>query len=386
MNPRTASLLLLALCPPAFASTYTWTGTASAAWSDPANWGGSGPPVSGDTATFGTVNTNATAVDVGTGIAVNTIRWSGTTVAEGITAGTGGITLDAGGQIRYGAVASGTANVTINRPITFGGAAAIINDNNGGGGNNKQLKFDPNATFTGGGNTTNLSGRILGDSTNSMLVDSVRFGFTLSGSGSNTLAGTTTFNSRGDVNLSKTGGAVAVAGNLTANANAGGNTSLVVKWNGNDQVANTSLATLTAVSGSTAILRLNGKTDTIGGLTNTGVSTSIVENESGAANTGTLTAITAACRETPMAKPPLKRVSQSVIMPTPPIRSGSNGIVRRLAASPSPQRARPTPGQRNGMRWFASIRVPHSTRSRCSRPGTAMPRPSIAPPATDRSI
>ena len=63
----------------------------------------------------------------------------------------------------------------------------------------------------------------------------------------------------------------------------------IVQWEQNDQIDATSVVTLNStVAGASAVLRLAGCSNTIGGLLSTGAGTGIVENASGTANVGTL--------------------------------------------------------------------------------------------------
>ena len=94
------------------------------------------------------------------------------------------------------------------------------------------------------------------------------------------------------LNLNKTAGNDAIAGNLQVNnASTSAGSQSTVLWSANNQVNDNSVITLnpTAATAKT-ILRLNGKSDTIGGLVSavTATGIAIVENESGTAN-GTLT-------------------------------------------------------------------------------------------------
>jgi autotransporter-associated beta strand protein len=120
---------------------------------------------------------------------------------------------------------------------------------------------------TGGGNATLLSGLVSG-SGNIYIVDG---GGGFSGSAGNTLTGTVTFASGNTVTdyLSKTGGALAIAGPVIF-----GNNSHVT-WNGNNEVATTDVPLIdsyykTSYSAVT-VLSLNGYNQSFGGLTDGGV-------------------------------------------------------------------------------------------------------------------
>ena len=143
---------------------------------------------------------------------------------------------------------------------------------------------------SGGGNSPTWSGQIAGGTTSNLDILHGNIGtFTFSGSGSNTLAGLTRFTTGGIYVFNKSGGATALAGNLTVRPTPSGQDARV-RWNASNQVADTAVITLEPTHAlALAQLRLNGQSDTIGGLVSAGVGTMVVENESGAANTGTLT-------------------------------------------------------------------------------------------------
>jgi autotransporter-associated beta strand protein len=173
---------------------------------------------------------------------------------------------------------------------TFTNATTYINvDINGW-----QLQSD-----TGGGNAKTLGGQISGASGTLYLPQR---NITIGGTAANTFAGLTkvvanTSSANIGLTLNKPAGLDAVAGNMQVdctNATTGSNYT-IVRWSANDQINDNSVVTLnptiTGTTGfpATAILRLNGKSDKIGGLTNTGLGVAIVENESGSANVSTLT-------------------------------------------------------------------------------------------------
>ena len=396
MKTKAILLAMLALCSSApGASTYTWTGTTSGAWSLAANWGGSGPPISGDTARFNAPASNDTVVDVGTGgVSVNSIVFdTGTTNIHTISTGTGGITLDDNGSITYNVASTGSTGgkQTISVPLNIGPTGATFTNKNQGGGygyggngsnpmeingvltgsgtititgasssssmvslggsnltsftgnitvNSGQLRIgaanglgdtahgttlnggsltvgasgsaEPityannsstinigNGSFagpisvnssrtlaisSGGGNSPTFSGAISGDSTTAFNITHGGSGatFTLSGTSANTLAGLTTLAPSGILVLAKTAGLDAIAGNLKVNSTSGtsGNNA-VVKWTNSNQINDASIVTLNPTNAATkAILRLNGKSDVIGGLQNTGLAANaFVQNE-----------------------------------------------------------------------------------------------------------
>lgn len=371
----------------ATAATSTWSGASSVSWATTGNWTNGTVPGTGDTAVFGAAASNDIGISVGSGVTVNTIRFSSAvTGTHTITAGTGSITLDDAGTIVYDKIASGNFNQTISRPIVLSGSATFTNNNtsgntlilsgaisgngtialtgsggaggatsNGGifisgsntsfsgswdirsgavdatsgsaalgassatvllnGGilqlassdahnvsmnsNSGYLRWGGGATWSGtlsiasgvngqfstGGNDVKWSGAIVGDSTAGFFAQGSTPVLTLSGSISNTLSGTYTFNgTTGNYTLSKTNGATAVAGSLAVSPASAG--TVTVKWTQPNQIADTSIVTLSSTG--TAILQLQGNSDTIGGLVGTGSVASFVQNQT-ASTTGTLT-------------------------------------------------------------------------------------------------
>ena len=156
---------------PAWAGDYTWTGTTNALWSNAANWGSAGPPVSGDIAEFSSGTANAAAIDIGAGITVNTIQFD--TGAGSITIGqaspTGTITMNDNGSIIYQLQTGAAVNETIKNNISVGPTfLTLTNSNTGGGSNVNMLTLSGNITgsgtitvtgpLTGNGSQINLNG------------------------------------------------------------------------------------------------------------------------------------------------------------------------------------------------------------------------------------
>jgi autotransporter-associated beta strand protein len=104
-----ACIVLIAI--PLAATTRTWTGTNSGAWSDGGNWGGAAP-VAGDDLVFPTGAANQTnSNDFAAGTSFNSIAITGGTYTlngNAITLGAGGLSLSTSGS-------------TINLPISLGG-------------------------------------------------------------------------------------------------------------------------------------------------------------------------------------------------------------------------------------------------------------------------
>lgn len=102
---------------------------------------------------------------------------------------------------------------------------------------------------------------------------------TLAGAESNTYTGMTTVSS-GTLILAKTGGSIAIGGDLTI-GDGGGSAADLLQLNGSEQIIDTSIVTLTGNStvAGTGTFRLNGNTETIGGLSSAGsTQNGVVEN------------------------------------------------------------------------------------------------------------
>ncbi|MBU6303342.1 MAG: autotransporter-associated beta strand repeat-containing protein [Verrucomicrobia bacterium] len=178
-----------------------------------------------------------------------------------------------------GAVRNLSGDNTLSGTITLSGATTVQSDSGTLTLSNTVSGTDLNLTVEGAGNTT-ISGAITtGTGTLTKLDAGVLI---LSGSSANTYSGLTTV-SGGTLNLAKTAGVNAVAGNLTVSS--GG---YIVQLTNSNQIADTSLVTLNGTGANAGILRLNNQNETIGGLSG-GAGEGIVENESGSAGTGTLT-------------------------------------------------------------------------------------------------
>lgn len=124
----------------------------------------------------------------------------------------------------------------------------------------------------GGASAFTISGPISGDAN---LVKLVSNTITLSGAESNTYTGTTTLGGTGRMLLAKTDGAIAIPGNINLSSTAfGGNNSGIVLA-ASEQIADQAVLhwTTTAYGGGVqqdSFFRLNGHSETIGGLVSTG--------------------------------------------------------------------------------------------------------------------
>lgn len=193
---------------------------------------------------------------------------------------TAGTTLNVNSRVTMGAGINTAENFTIagDANQVAMGSGWVMSGN---------VTINPGATWTVYSNpssdpafTGTLSG-ILGGSGDLKFSPST-CGVTIGGASSNTLTGTVTVQSNyssdadNTLTLAKTGGATAIAGNLTLTRKA------VVAWGGNEQIAD---AVVPFLDGATTKFQLNNHSETLGGITGTG----IVENNAVAAGTSTLT-------------------------------------------------------------------------------------------------
>ncbi len=106
---------------------------------------------------------------------------------------------------------------------------------------------------------------------------------TFTGGDANTFTGVTQVLA-GTLALSKTAGVNAIAGDVTIGD---GSTAAILQLINSDQIADTSILTLNGTGGNEGIFRLNGRSETIGGLSSTS-GAGFVENENASAGTLTL--------------------------------------------------------------------------------------------------
>ncbi len=150
---------------------------------------------------------------------------------------------------------------------------------------------------TGGTRTLNLTGSNTGD--NGFSIQMINQGgsatsltkagagtWVLNGVDANTATGVTTVNG-GVLKLAKTN-VLAVSGGLTI-GNGSASAVLQLGGTGGNQIVDPSISVFSGSGANAGILRMNNLTETIGGLSSA-AGAGIVENESGAAGTGTLTA------------------------------------------------------------------------------------------------
>ncbi len=186
-------------------------------------------------------------------------------------------------EISGGGGSGATAFATVDldpASATYGKILSITISNPGVG-----YTSTPTVALLGGGGGSAVLGAIsTAANTSGGLTKSGLGTMTLSGATANTYTGTSSVNA-GEVDLSKTAGVNAIAGNITVGD---GTTAAVLKLINSDQIADTSVVTLNGSGANAGIFRLNNKNETLGGLSSTG-GAGIVENESGSASTSTLT-------------------------------------------------------------------------------------------------
>ena len=207
-------------------------------------------------------NTYATTL-LNTNYEINSLTFTGTgtanTAGSIIASGAGGpfsLTLDGASGIT---VASGSGANTISTNVVLGTAAtqtwannstSLLTVSGGVSGTNKNLVV---TTTAGGGDTTISGSVILGNGT---VTKSGAGTLSFTGVTANTYTGLTTV-SGGELDLGKTG-VNAIGGSLTVTAG-----TAKLTGTGGDQIANSGTVT---VNGATAAFDLNGKTETVAGV------------------------------------------------------------------------------------------------------------------------
>jgi fibronectin-binding autotransporter adhesin len=182
-----------------------------------------------------------------------------------------------------GTLRSTDANArTISNNVTIGGATTTW-----GAASTGALTINGTMNLNASGGTRTLStvsdttfANAVSGSAGDSLTKTGSGTLTFSGSAANTYTGTTTVNV-GELDLNKTAGVNAIAGNLTIGD---GTSTDTVKLLASNQIANTSVVTLT--NAASAVFNLNNQSEVIGSLTDStaGTSTSAVQ-----LGTGTLT-------------------------------------------------------------------------------------------------
>jgi autotransporter-associated beta strand protein len=233
-------------------------------WNNAANWSTSSNaitpnpsavPGSADIAVFNitTVNTNQTvglfANQAALGLQFNSTGTVQITDGSGnrtLTLGASGITVNSGA----GAVTISNATLALGAAQTWSNNSSSLLTVSSAVTNGGNL-----LTITGTGNTT-ISGVISGSGGLTKNGSGI---LTLSGTAANTYTGTTTVNA-GELDLNKTAGVNAIAGNLVIGDGTGTDT---VKLLAANQIADTAAVQIDGTSG---VLNLNGNNETIGSL------------------------------------------------------------------------------------------------------------------------
>lgn len=153
-------------------------------------------------------------------------------------------------------------------------ASASLSDLSGGGGSVINSILTKKVVLTVGSAASTVFSGTIADGGAAGSVSLVKVGAgsqTLAGSTSNTYSGNTTLGGTGRLVLAKTDGAIAIPGNIDLSSTAFGGNAAGVVLAGDEQIADTSILTWTITGyGGTAqadtFFRLNGHTETIGGL------------------------------------------------------------------------------------------------------------------------
>lgn len=186
-------------------------------------------------------------------------------------------------EISGGGGSGATASATVDldpTSATYGQITTIVITNPGIG-----YTSTPTITLLGGGGSgTVTDSPTLAANTSGGLTKLGTGTLTVSGTTANTFTGITSVQA-GQLDLSKTAGVTAIAGDVTVGT---GTAPAVVRLVNSDQIADTSVVTFNGTGANVGILRLNNRNETLGGLASTG-SAGIVENESGSAAISTLT-------------------------------------------------------------------------------------------------
>lgn len=235
------------------------------------------------------INTNGFNVTVP--IALNAPTGNGVasiTVTDGGSGYYGAPYVEISGGGGSGATAFATVDLDPSSP-TYGKLLSITISNPGVG-----YTSTPTVALLGGGGSGAAVGTITTAANTSGGLTKTGLGtLTLSGADANTFTGASFVNA-GELDLSKTAGVNALAGNITVGD---GTTGAVLKLINSDQIADASIITLNGSAANAGTFRLNNKNETLGGLSSTG-GAGIVENESGSASTSTLTANVASGTQT----------------------------------------------------------------------------------------
>ncbi|WP_367871012.1 beta strand repeat-containing protein [Luteolibacter sp. Populi] len=167
-----------------------------------------------------------------------------------------------------------------------------LGDSAGGGGTVTNSAATPVTLQLGSVTSTNFSG-VITDAGAANAITLVKVGSltqTLSGSASNTYSGATTLGGSGKLLLAKTGGALAIPGNVNISSSLFGGNAAGIVLGGNEQIADAATITWTATGfggggQADAFFRLNGFTETVSGLVSPNNGLPVIENR-GSGDTG----------------------------------------------------------------------------------------------------
>lgn len=245
-------ILVFSFCHGLSADSGTWSFNNNGIWDDDTHWTGASFPNLDDNAilddTFITKDITITIPDYQ--IELATVTFSSTHQYT-LTGGDFGLRdVGAGNTL----IQNGSGNVLIS----------------------SKVYLDSSQTWTGNGTgKVTIQGPLDSGSTTD-LTKSGTFTLAFSGSEDNTYTGTITVNT-GTLELSKTGGAIAITGDLVIGDGIGGANADVVRLFHGNQIANTSLVSVK----SSGLLDLNNHSNTVGGL--------VLEGGNITTGTGTLT-------------------------------------------------------------------------------------------------
>ncbi len=202
---------------------FSWTGTTDNTWAGANNWSPSGPPGTGNTATFNGAGNGNTTISLGGGVTISNLVFDTATVVP-YTIGSGAagsqtLTLNDGGSVQV--TGTVTASQLFNANVVLGtGVATNYLITNGG---TASLTFAAGTLIQGGSGGT-AGAQSLTNSGNITIAGNVTNGGATSlslqqeGTGTLTLTGTNTFTGPIGISGTLTLGGAGILGNVTAGA------------------------------------------------------------------------------------------------------------------------------------------------------------------------